>query len=96
MYPVFLAVRIVDEIYTATIFGLINCRTQLICCVRQLIKPNIVYKDTTGMTNHMILQQCAATHICDSCGSDCNPHSNSFVKLFSEIKFLNFSVFFFF
>jgi hypothetical protein len=25
-----------------------------ISCVRQLIKPNIVYKDTTRMTNHMI------------------------------------------
>ena len=24
-------------------------------CVRQLINPIIVYKDTTGMTNHMIL-----------------------------------------
>ena len=24
-----------------------------ISCVRQLIKPNIVYKDKTGMTNHM-------------------------------------------
>ena len=23
-------------------------------CVRQLIKPNVVYKDTTGVTNHMI------------------------------------------
>ena len=38
-----------------TIFGLINCRTQLISCVRQLIKPNIVYKDTTGMTNHITI-----------------------------------------
>jgi len=26
-----------------------------ISCVRQLIKPNIVYKDTTGMNNHMIM-----------------------------------------
>ena len=25
-----------------------------ISCVRQLIKPNVVYKDTKGMTNHMI------------------------------------------
>ena len=27
----------------------------IISCVRQLIKPNIVYKDTTGMTNHMTI-----------------------------------------
>ena len=40
--------------YTKSIFGLINCRTPQISCVRQLIKPNIVYKDTTGMTNRMI------------------------------------------
>jgi len=31
-----------------------------ISCVRQLIKPNIVYKDTTGMTNHMIEFGCFA------------------------------------
>ena len=33
---------------------LINIYPPQISCVRQLIKPNIVYKDTTGMTNHMI------------------------------------------
>ena len=44
-----------NYICSLTVFGLINCRTQLICGVRQLIKPNIVYKDTTGMTNHMFI-----------------------------------------
>jgi len=32
----------------------INIYPPQISCVRQLIKPNIVYKDTTVMTNHMI------------------------------------------
>ena len=40
------------------IIGLINCRTQLDSCVRQLINPIVVYKDTTGMTNHMIMERC--------------------------------------
>ena len=31
----------------------INIFLPQISCVRQLIKPNIVYKDTTGMTNRM-------------------------------------------
>ena len=47
---------------TKPIFGLINCRTQEISCVRQLIKPNIVYKDTAGMTNHMITKPITITH----------------------------------
>ena len=34
-------------------FSLINIYPPQISCVRQLIKPNVVYKDTTGMTNHM-------------------------------------------
>ena len=33
----------------------INIYLLQISCVRQLIKPNIVYKDTTGMTNHMTM-----------------------------------------
>ena len=28
-----------------------------------LIKPNIVYKDTTGMTNHMIAVECTHTNL---------------------------------
>jgi len=40
-----------------------------------------------------IVKQCAATHICDCCGSHWNPHSNSFMKLMNEIKFLNLCLF---
>ena len=40
----------------------INMYLPQISCVRQLIKPNIVYKDTMGMTNHMIWP-------CDGSGS---------------------------
>ena len=43
--------------FRAMILGIhvINIYPPQISCVRQLIKPNIVYKDTTGMTNHMIM-----------------------------------------
>jgi hypothetical protein len=39
---------------TCQLTQLINIYPPQISCVRQLIKPNIVYKDTTWMTNRMV------------------------------------------
>ena len=41
-------------VYMGVYYANLHIYPPQISCVRQLIKTNIVYKDRTGMTNHMI------------------------------------------